>query len=127
MGMGYGANFADTIEQGELIKIAPKEWKALEKSVEKDEEDMDFNLSEIASGNEIEERIKTEYDNFVDAVYKNTGMDVEVFYHNSEDQGDRYDEVEGVFWHVNNAYIKNPKITRGNQQKIERQFFVTYG
>jgi hypothetical protein len=129
MGMGYGANFTDMIEAEELKKIAPQEWKALEGSVKGQEEDLEFYLSEFACGNEEDCPVVVglALEKFKDAVYKKTGMEVDVGYHNSEDQGDRYDEVEGVFWAVDNAYIPNPQIARGFQQKIERRFFVTYG
>lgn len=129
MGMGYGANYADTIELEELKKIAPQEWKALEKACKENDEDEyeGFTLEEIACGNMTVDHIMDPYEALRDAVYKKSGMDVNVGYHNSEDHGDRYDEVEGVYWSVDNAFIPNPKINRGFQQKINRNFFVTYG
>jgi hypothetical protein len=128
MGMGYGANYADVVEQDELKKLVPMEFKALENAVLKeDDEDLDFYLSEIACGNDVPEEVQDAYHKIVDAVYEKTKMSVEVFYHNSEDHGDRYDEIEGVFWHVDNLYIENPQIPRGFRQKVTRNFFVTYG
>jgi hypothetical protein len=50
-------------------------------------------------------------------------------YH-GEDDGDRYDEVEGGYWHVGGMYEISPagkKLRTFGKDLAERKFFVTHG
>jgi len=53
-------------------------------------------------------------------------LDLYIGFHNAEGDGDRYDEVDGVFWAVDGLY----QLTLAGQKfgnKVERRFFVTFG
>lgn len=53
-------------------------------------------------------------------------LDLGIGYHNADDEGDRYDEVDGVYFTVGGVY----KLTRAGERFkdiIERKFYVTFG
>ena len=53
-------------------------------------------------------------------------LDLFIGYHSAQDEGDRYDEVDGAFWAVAGLYQLSPAGQKlGN--KMERRSFVTFG
>jgi hypothetical protein len=50
-------------------------------------------------------------------------------FHDKDEQGDRYDDVNGYYWWVDNVYQKTPQAKKFEKlgHAIERKFFVTFG
>ena len=55
-----------------------------------------------------------------------SNLQLNIAYHDSESQGCRGDEVDGVFWCVDGAYELSPA-GRQFQDKFERKFFTSWG
>ena len=128
MGMGYGANFTEIVEQATVEEICPVEFANLQKAIEKSE---DINsMEELAQGlyngddptGEVEEAYEALCKAFEDATELPLGLD----YHDSDDRGGCYDDVNGLFWWVNNVYEMTPAAKK-LENKIKRKFFVTFG
>lgn len=124
MGMGYGSNFADVVDQDQLAKLAKKQWNKL---VKIGGDNLDDLLDSFANNDEElpPEGFDDAVNAFILAIEEKTGMQITLCYHDSDNHGDRYDDVNGHFWAVENAYVPNPAIT--TQDKIGRVYFVTYG
>lgn len=130
MSMGYGANYADVIEEKFVEKIAPKELEAFHTAV-KDNDNVD--LENVAKDLELGDdngyltpKIKKTYRALVRAFNKKTGLNLGIGYHSIEDNGDRYDDINGVYWSVGGVWTRT---TAGKKYRaqITRSFFVTYG
>lgn len=137
MGMGYGANYVDEIDAQLIKKICPKEYKTYfllsSKLIDRDYDLRAlFNLLQWAeqSGNEddaaLEQDFQLAYQALCVAFKKKTKLEVSVFFHDSAEQGDRYDDLDGFVWIVNNAY-EMTKPAKKQKKYIQRKFFVTYG
>ena len=55
-----------------------------------------------------------------------TGLELFIGHHSQSDDGDCYDEVDGVFFAVGGLYQLTPAGTKF-ADRIERRFFVAYG
>ena len=53
-------------------------------------------------------------------------LELSIGYHDAAQDGDRYDEVNGVFWAVDGLYQLSPA-GRKFGTKVRRKFFVTFG
>jgi bacteriocin-like protein len=124
MGMGYGANYADTISEKDLSEIiggdlVSKFYKAID--------DADITISDWI--NDWENCDSTvPYDAITeieDAFNEKTGLYVSLQYH-GEDDGDRYDEINGYFWAVEGMYTLS-EAGKKIADKVTRNFFVTFG
>ena len=128
MSMGYGSNYADVLDEKVIKDSCPKEWKEFMSALKNQGFDLD-EFAECINLGELEEENKNLQELFVnlrEALEARTGMEISLLYHNSDDNGDRYDDVNGAFFHVDNFYIKNPVLERFHD-KVERKFFVTFG
>jgi hypothetical protein len=145
MGMGFGANYADVMEWPQIKKIVPKEARALERALKKagaslddfckvvvcedwDSLDTDVTDPKIA---ETIPRIQSAWETlskaFTEATTVNgTGLELEPRFHNSDSEGDRYDDVSGGFFHVEGMHQLTPA-GKKLADKIERKFYVTFG
>ena len=112
MGMGYGANYADVVEQDFVKKTCPKEYAALDKAIDNDVEDFEAFAQEINQEGlqDIAPSIRR----------------LSIGYHSTEDNGDRYDEIDGAYWSVEGVWTRTPAGKKFKTQ-IERKFFVTFG
>ena len=65
------------------------------------------------------------------AFKKATGLDLFVDYHSREDEGDRYDEVDGMFISVCGLYQPTAKYKKLKEKfgddVVERKFYVSFG
>lgn len=142
MSMGYCANFAEVIEEKALAAIVGNDANGVSLvkqlhtliddtfSCEADAVDCityecdDYDEAEtqkfIDLLNEIQEKFKQE-----------TGLRLELCYHDADNDGDCYDEVEGLYWEVFGCYVKSPELAALEQKYgdwiIGRKFFVIYG
>jgi hypothetical protein len=126
MGMGYGANFAEVIEQEDLEKLVPKE---LNEFLDVCDED-DTSFDEVAEGIQYDEytsvKVHKKYRKLRAAFKRKTKLTLELHYHNSDDQGSCYDDVSGVYWSVDGMYQLSPAGKKLSKM-VERKFFVTFG
>lgn len=145
MGMGYCASYADTISEEDIKKIcgvvAEKFFNKFNYNEgEKVGRNEDLyavfakeacydceDLREYCVEEEVDEIRKT-YNELQKNFNEKTGLDLLINYHYFE-EGDRYDEVDGVFWDVNNAYQLTPEAKKliDSGIKIDRKFYVTFG
>jgi hypothetical protein len=130
MGMGYGANFAEVIEEKSVEKFCKKELAALNVALDKDDQDFgsfaqaahatDFDHFQIGK-----KAIKA-YEVLQYAFTKKTGLLLSLGYHDADNEGDRYDDVNGAFWCVHGMYQLS-KAGKKMQKFVDRKFYVIYG
>lgn len=154
MSMGYGAAFAETIKETSLKKICPGSFAVFMEFFDADsDEDADkdghciisleafakaaqFNdydsLLEIGTGSmkDIDtalKQIKRAWNKLRADFKKNTeGLTLHIAFHDQGDEGSSYDDVDGVYFCVGNAYQLTPA-GKKFKRHIKRAFFVQYG
>jgi hypothetical protein len=57
---------------------------------------------------------------------KETGLFLNIGYHNSSDEGSRYDDVDGFFWEVHGVYERTPAAVK-NAELISPASYVIFG
>ena len=128
MGMGYGANYADIVETKFFLEHCPKEYKALVALLK--EYKLEWQELEVIVRDDFEQAgdilFKVAYDRFQVACLKATGLTPHIGYHSSDDEGDRYDEVDEVYWHMDGVWDRT-KAGKKYKDVVERKFFVTFG
>jgi hypothetical protein len=132
MGMGYGANFVDTVSEDFVKKVVGEKLfnnflKACE-AIEPYEITMLFGQGDYETVKEGEEHFEvcTLYAKILSIFEKKTGLGLFYDYHDASSDGDRYDDVDGAFWGVTGAYTLS-KAGKKNKEHIERKFYVTFG
>ena len=139
MGMGYGANFAEVIEQEDLEKLVPKEFNEFLNVCDEDDTSFDEVAERIQQDDfdnisvyydqislSLIVKVQEKYLKLCAAFKRKTKLTLELNYHNSEDQGDRYDDVSGHYWSVDGLYQLSPA-GKKLSKIVKRKFFVTYG
>lgn len=132
MSSGYCSSFADTITEEQIKKVVkPKTWKAFIKWVDEKHDGLEAFGSSCRYGEYDVDGIEND-DPYVDLVKEfedKTGLNLELGYHNNDDEGDCHDEVNGVYWQTYNAYQLTPEAKKFQKKfgEIERKFWVTYG
>lgn len=127
MSMGHSANYADTVTQEFVGEIAPAELAILEAALA----DEDLDIADFARDTQMDDAedygdaIHIAYDELLAKFNSETGLTLELDYHDSDD-GDRYDDVNGHFWTVGGVYTETPAGMRF-RDKITRAFYVTFG
>jgi hypothetical protein len=134
MGMGYGANFAETVEQDFIKEVCPEALEAFLGSLDKGSDDDDNYLidldtfaCECACMNDDALNFPP-YERLCEAFKEKTGIGLNLSYHDVESDGDRYDGVDGVYWSLDfeDVYVMTPAALK-IADKIKRQFFVNFG
>jgi hypothetical protein len=148
MASGYGSNYADVIDFESVKELCPAEAAALTATLEKygvgeqalaecfmwDEPQTDNIENDILDESQAKQglaEITEAYEALQAAFIKattvgNSHLTLGIGYHD-EDSGDRYDEVSGVYWTVaDGMYVLSPA-GKKFRDKVERQFFVTFG
>lgn len=130
MAMGHSACFDVVIEVEKLKEIVPHEWEKFNSFLEEKEEASfdEFVRAYTTDDNECDGLTQEEYEEAIQLLEKlqqafneKTGIDLYVAYHDNENQGDRYDEVEGAFFGLewSNVYTLTPKA-----EKLQKEFGV---
>jgi hypothetical protein len=136
--MGFAASYADVIEWSDVVKLCPKESLDILKKLDEYNIDIsdfcglvhesepivpelvnpDINVNELIKLLEaLEEGFK------LATKVGDSYLTLHVGWHCKESNGDRYDEVDGGFFHVNGVHTYS---LAGKQLKdhIERKFYV---
>ena len=109
--MGYGGYFAVVVEEADIERLSLTSYRLFKITMNKLEDELseyDFfyilGMGDVTghyhiSDTKINNLVKS-WDNFQDEFKAKTGIDIMLNYHNSEEDGDRYDEVEGLFFEL---------------------------
>jgi len=126
MGMGYGAGYADVINDEFVKKTCPDEIKKLEAVFISHFQDWESFAREAQYGEFENDEIKKAYLALTQTFDNKTGLELCIGFHDKEDEGDRYDDVNGSYWHVGGVY-QLTEASKRCEQEIERKLFVTFG
>jgi hypothetical protein len=130
MGMGYGAAYADVVEEKFIEKTCPKELMTFLNAVEDNDNVVLENVAKDLQFNEdngyVTPKIKKAYKALVAAFNKKTGLSLGIGFHDSDENGDRYDEINGVYWSVGGVWQLTPA-GKKHESHITRSFFVNFG
>ena len=130
MSMGYSASYAETISEENLRKICPEELDTFlglfgDKGLCGSLEDAARSL-EWQDGDCVE-TVDNAYLDIQSAFKTKTdGLELHIGYHNSSEEGDRNDEVDGVYWAVDGVYEHTPA-GKKLRDVIERKFWINFG
>ena len=127
MGMGMAAASADVIEVKSIRKFCKDEYDAFIGLVEGCELDMEeFARNAEYDLDDYDKDVVKAYKELCSAFENKTGLGLNVAFHNSEDEGDIYDDVDGIYWYVDGMYELTPagKIM---EKYVERKNFVQFG
>lgn len=128
MGMGHAAAYADVIEAKDVKKICPVAFDNFKQALKFDDCEIEEFAMESEGGNG-EDFAPEAYEAFkavVDAFYKETGLPLDIAHHQSDEYGDRYDEVNGTYFYVDGMY----ELTAAGKKLegiVERKTFVQFG
>ena len=145
MSMGYGANYADVIKpetlgsvigdkklvNGFVKKFNEYELEEYESSYElvqtiNGDAPMDIDTDRAAFKN-----LKKEWDKISSKFTEVTGLKIFVEYHDSENEGSRYDDVDGMYFCVGGLWQPTKKFRefkkKFGDEAITRAFYVTFG
>jgi len=127
MGMGYGAGYADVVSDEFVKKTCRKEFNALDKLIT-DNEDVDWDaFATDAQYDQFEiEEIEEAFVKLTKAFKKATGLELGIGFHDMDDEGDRYDDVNGMYWWVDGVWVLS-KAGKEHEKHIDRKLFVTFG
>ena len=145
MSMGYGANFADVIKP-EALGVVVGDKKLVAGFVKKFN---GYELGEYESSDELVQTLNGDAPMDLDtdrAAFKKleadwkkisskfkevTGLDIYVEYHDSENEGSRYDDVDGMYFSVGGLWQPTKKFREFKKKfgddAITRSFYVTFG
>jgi len=127
MGMGYAGGHVVKLDEKLIKSKCPKLLAEFKKVVDKYGPSDVFYVVDGQSNvdEESEVEILIAHNNLVNAFKAKTGLEISYFYHDIENDGDRYDEV-GEAWCVENAY-QMTKVAKPYEKYIEWANFVMFG
>lgn len=139
MGMGYGANMEMVISDNDLKKVVPEEYQAFFNMLE----NLGISFENVANAisndwemedieEEQEKEVREVWLDLQTAFHEKTSIHLWMGYHDSNDYGSRYDDVDGGFfglsWWEVLEYTKDFKeLMNRFSAKPELKCFVTYG
>jgi hypothetical protein len=137
MGMGFAGVQTNAISLKDLAKICPKETAAFEQAIVNAGTTLnDFCQQaqyeeEDESATEDDQKVDKAWDKLAKAFTAATmtegeGLEIEPNYHNSDDEGDRYDEVNGGFIEVLGVTAVTPA-GKKFEKFIEHVSYVQFG
>ena len=125
MGMGYGANYADVISEDFIKKTCPERFSSLKEMFKGEDLDME-SFAQLVECQDLDETAEMVYDLLCDDFEEKTGLTLGLGYHDKQDEGDRYDDVDGSFWWVGNAYELS-EAGKKYEKEINRKCYVSFG
>lgn len=135
MSSGYMANNADIIHEDKLKKLLPSEFGALDTAMNNCElpgwgwvdfaRDCETQNAYYDSGADFIAIAKA-YKQLQRAFKRRTGLTLGLGYHDGENGGDCYDEINGPTWFVGDVWQRTPAGQKW-QRYIENVSWVTWG
>lgn len=137
MGFGFSANNVNVIREDKLAGLGLKEYEAFIQWFE-DESHEDYDIGEFAREAQYdsledlywEDEYKSEaislYKALQEAFEEKIGLSINIAFHDSENCGDCYDEVDGVFWSIGGIYVLSDSAKK-HSELWEEAYFVTGG
>lgn len=145
MSMGYGANYADVITpetlgsvigDKKLVNGFVKKFNGYELGDCESSEELAETLSgvdpmDIDTDRTAFKNLKKKWDKISSKFQEVTGLKIFVEYHDSENEGSRYDDVDGMYfcvgglWQPTNKFREFKK--KFGDEAITRAFYVTFG
>lgn len=136
MGSGYAANIVSEISEKDLCKVGScnmilnylkdyleEQDSCLEEYAKNFIGGYSYVDNDFRGGLKFYKRLRKEFKS-------KTGMDLYLSYHSSDDNGDRYDDINGVYWGVLGHMEVSTNAKKAEQKykiKIHQQQFVTFG
>lgn len=150
MGMGYGANYADVVADKTVQKIVGKkmldDFKKKYEAVLGNDDLSEFDITDTLNYTAVNAPDKVFHDDTPERVAlrkawhavhdkfkEKTDVDLLVEYHSQEDEGDRYDEVDGLYFCISQEDLYQPTpayqkmMERFGKDVVERKFYVSFG
>ena len=134
MSMGHSAAYDDVIEAATIEKFCKKEFKTFQECIKRLDVDMEEFARDVSygdlkgeSGGEplYKKELVKAYESLCEAFAKRTGLTISIAYHSSDD-GDVYDEVNGIYWGIYGMY-QLTKAGKKMEKYVDRKFFVNFG
>jgi hypothetical protein len=143
MGMGYAGSFALTIQDKSVKNtvgtvLFNKYQKAIDKSPLEESiiinDCFDINEHELSDSDVklVNNAIKA-FTAVIKKFYDTTGIHITRCYHNADDDGDRYDDINGMYWELDfsSVYTLTTKAKKFQKtlknDRISFSHFVTFG
>lgn len=128
MGMGYSAAYADVVSEDFVKEMCPDEYnKFMEQFDDKTVVDnVVFTIEYFAQNLGYSDDYNQSYEDLIKKFEERTGLTLWIGYHDIENDGDRYDDIDGVYWSVGGVYQHTPAGEK-YKHRIQRAFFVNFG
>jgi len=141
MPSGYSANHAWVIKWDKVKELIPNETKQLEEILETIDSDInDFCrnydwgilenfISEIEDDKKAEEildKIQEIWNDLKEKFHEVTGLELDVNYHDQEDEGDIYDDVDGGFFTVDGV-TQLTEAGKKYEKDLTESYWVNFG
>ena len=129
MGFANYAFYADTVYEDFVKKICPKEYSNFAKELERLDLSFDEFCDYITNEKDLfleeldETNLDFAYSNMQKAFEDKTGLQLDVTYHESSDQGD---EIDGGVFIVDGVYTMTSNGEK-YKQEIHRKFWTDFG
>lgn len=149
MGMGFGANFVVAIQEVDVARIVGKPlMKKYNEALDaleaagggRDEfaRDIFYSMAGDSLDKGIPEQVKAHdealalYEKIRSVFQKKTGIELLLGFHDQEEEGDRYDDISGAFWHLDftDCFPASKQFTalrKKCKKRIGINHFVTFG
>lgn len=134
--MSYNANCADVISEEALTKIVGKKditkfHKLVDEAFDCEYEAIDY-ITYCGESYSVDAKKGKQFLDLVQKIktkfHEETGLTLYIKHHDSENDGDIYDDVDGIFFEVGECYVPSPALQalrlKYGENVIERQFYV---
>ena len=131
MGMGYAACSIDVISSDGLSKLCKDTYKAFIDALGAINEDIDAfaqreRFDDFDDDQEHWQLVIDAWDSVCKSFHASTGLDLYIGYHDSDNDGCRYDDVDGHFFSVDGMYELTEAGARIHKY-VTRSHFVQFG
>jgi len=135
MSNGYNASVVDITTDEKIIEVCKDEYESFIEALKKADLDIDDYSKTIAYGEELDyesedgekyKQLNDVYEILCDKFLEEIGMGIELNNHDSDNQGDCYDEVDGYFWEIFGVYVLS-KSAKKHKDIYESASFVSFG
>ena len=132
MGMGHAANHVVRVHECLIKKLCRDEWKNLAANLAAFKVDgTGLTMGDLAllykREEEIPEEVREAFTGVCSAFKAKTGIDISIDYHDSENEGSRYDDIQGVYWYALDGVFIRTKAGDKYKEHLTEEGFVTFG